>query len=1681
MKKDKLSDAIGMIDSDIIEEADEKRQQQPEKPQRRRKPIYIAAAVFTAAAAAITGVVVVPKLTNNGITTASTETAARTEAPVSVTAPSGTTSAAAADTAVPFSRERRRSSIISGIEAVGYESGDIAADSEFRIDLFNDVSEEELRSHLKLETGGEFTLTRGSDGSYLLKTENAFEKGSMVRFTAADDNGDICDSWAFRTAENFDVASTYPYDGCTGIFLGTGIEVDFTTRPAADGIEEYIEITPDIGVDVSVNDKTLYIIPKGGLQPDTVYNVKLKTGLPSLYGGALGADNEFSFRTTVYSYYGERSFLMTGSTSSGFSETFIPGDQPCVEIQCSDNLRKLEFETHLYRFGSSDDYFAAVKERAESIWASDAITDTSGLTEVFTSKEVPFTRESTSGSSVRSSYIMLPDDLAEGYYIADIKTKDSDGAEYAIQYMIQVCPVSVYALSLGEENVFFVNDTVTGQPLSGAKITMTVGEKEYEGVVGSDGTAYIKTGGEHGRAVLNIGAKGSRYIDSYILSDAENVVYEDLYYLYLFTDREAYLPTDTVNVWGVIVPKISGTELPDDLKLKLDSTSKPVIVEPDGTFRVKFALDYHEETWWDPITLMSGNDEIISKSIQVHDYVKPTYVVDIDAPEYLIMPQLEPFDVSLNASYYEGTPAEGLIFSYAQYAGGESTPKMPRTDGTGSTSARISCEDNESLNSWKMGTFDAAYVLTGVENSYTDYDARIPVFSRDRMDESEYDPETNTLTVSLYDMNFDRIGDFLASTTYDGYFRWGGDYDILKGKPADSRVSVTLYHSWSEKTETGSYYDYIEKKQIPTYRYEYMNEELGPFYADSENGKAVFTDLPINGNDYYWLRISYPDSLGQTVQNDIYVTSAAYNGIVVFTSDGSAMVYDGKSDNLVFRLDALTESRREANGYSEYAAFSEDENIKFDLKCSSGETAFTGKVLFTVYQSDFITCEVHDLESSSSFTYRAEKDCIPDARYEGAFFDGRHVYKVYGSSIIYDPKERGIKLTASSDRDSYDAGDTAKLKVKAVDNNGVPVEGATVLLSMVDEAAFAIADQNAAPLSDLYRYINYPFAVDYISYIQHFADNGSAGEKGGGGPSASRKDFRDTAYFASAETDSDGYAFFTAELPDNLTTWRATFVAVYDTDEDRMMSGTSRLPVVATRPLFITPVMHTQFVAGDDIAVSAKCAGLPSSEKMTVRITGDGTDETFEIGQQETANFGKLPVGEYKVMFGAEYGENSDAVEMTLTVSETLLETDITNSCGLKELSSHIAPTKWPARIAFFDKEYMFSTEILYNLACYTGESLDMRLGAAYAAKELGYMTDEEIAEMFADETAEGYARLLPGSETSSRLTALMCAAVPGSVGTHAKNALENGLGALDQAPANYMGLAALGEPVLNDIKSFAETYTLADRTDSLYLSAALAYCGDYQAAYDAYIRCVPDITVNDSDPDNPFAYVPDESGNADEAVTKAALITASLLDMPEAEYFARYLISDRTVYSGYALELVIYLENYIPKTESDAVFTYELDGNKMTEKLDRHHPTILEFSREQFENANFNVLSGDVYTVSHYVGRVDRSEKSPSVKVTKSYEGTFGVGETITVHIHSSPYCAVYDVVPSCGRLVGSNKGQLVRLYTDKNGNAQYTFNVSTAGNYVTEPAVVYSSSDDSWGMSARGEITVSDTNETA
>ena len=199
----------------------------------------------------------------------------------------------------------------------------------------------------------------------------------------------------------------------------------------------------------------------------------------------------------------------------------------------------------------------------------------------------------------------------------------------------------------------------------------------------------------------------------------------------------------------------------------------------------------------------------------------------------------------------------------------------------------------------------------------------------------------------------------------------------------------------------------------------------------------------------------------------------------------------------------------------------------------------------------------------------------------------------------------------------------------------------------------------------------------------------------------------------------------------------------------------------------------------------------------------------------------------------------------------------------------------------------------------------------------------------------------------------------------------------------------------------------------------------------------------------------------------------------PEAEYFARYLLNSKPDYSSYALELALYVKNFVPKSKSEASFSYTLNGKTETVTLNRHYPTLLQLTEEQFANANFAVQSGEIYVLADYVGRVNENDTAPTIKVTKRLSGSMAVGETVTVTIQTEPYCAVYDVVPSCGRLSGSQHGQLVRLFTDKFGKATYKFTVNIEGSYVVECPVAYGLINGRWGIGEKSSIEIGNGNE--
>ena len=395
----------------------------------------------------------------------------------------------------------------------------------------------------------------------------------------------------------------------------------------------------------------------------------------------------------------------------------------------------------------------------------------------------------------------------------------------------------------------------------------------------------------------------------------------------------------------------------------------------------------------------------------------------------------------------------------------------------------------------------------------------------------------------------------------------------------------------------------------------------------------------------------------------------------------------------------------------------------------------------------------------------------------------------------------------------------------------------------------------------------------------------------------------------------------------------------------------------------------------------------------------------------------------------------------------------------------------------------MFYTNVLRELAFYYGNRNDMKMAGGFARKELGYMTEEEYIENYKSQS--GFIKILPNAEESAKYTAMLCASMPELVNrTDAVARFERIISSRESDKEDicvaYMGLAALGKPVLEDVKAALESGEFTEYYDNMRLTAALALCGDYDTAYDYFVKFTPKISVHDEDPEKISAIVV-ANGNESKEYTQLALVAASLLKLPEADYFARYLYNSKsTSYESFAMELVVYLKNYVPKVEGDAVFTYNLNGKTETVKLDRHRCTRLQFGEEQLRNADFKVQSGSVMTIARYIGRVSEQGSPAKINVTKTIKGDLSVGSEVTVKIQSQKWCSVDDVIPSCGRYTGTSwnrSGQRISLFTNEYGNAEYKFRIVSEGEYIVESAVVQNG--DSWGESGRDKITVGKNNE--
>lgn len=228
--------------------------------------------------------------------------------------------------------------------------------------------------------------------------------------------------------------------------------------------------------------------------------------------------------------------------------------------------------------------------------------------------------------------------------------------------------------------------------------------------------------------------------------------------------------------------------------------------------------------------------------------------------------------------------------------------------------------------------------------------------------------------------------------------------------------------------------------------------------------------------------------------------------------------------------------------------------------------------------------------------------------------DGKLIHARVNLSVPATDKLLNVEIVP--DKERYAPGEEATFTLRVTNFKGDPVS-AELSLALVDEAIFALKEEQSEPIFDGFYYERKHGIDTYHSFgpIRYIGPGGGMGGGGGGiGPANPRADFPDTAVWLPVlRTDFKGEVVVPVTLPDNLTSWRVTVKA---TTADTQV-GEAIGNVTTWQPVIVRPLLPRQLTAGDRVELSAIVHNY-DSEAVTVDVAlvleGDAAPTIVEEG-----------------------------------------------------------------------------------------------------------------------------------------------------------------------------------------------------------------------------------------------------------------------------------------------------------------------------------------------------------------------------------------------------------------------------------------------------------------------------------
>ncbi len=291
-----------------------------------------------------------------------------------------------------------------------------------------------------------------------------------------------------------------------------------------------------------------------------------------------------------------------------------------------------------------------------------------------------------------------------------------------------------------------------------------------------------------------------------------------------------------------------------------------------------------------------------------------------------------------------------------------------------------------------------------------------------------------------------------------------------------------------------------------------------------------------------------------------------------------------------------------------------------------------------------------------------------------AYVKDNEMYE-HSKSISVPARNKYLDIEVLPDKKEYKPRDPASYTVIARNADGAPAPGVEVSLGVVDEAVYSVRPDTSGDIRKAFYGMRYNRVSTHYSTAYYFT--GFSGSKkmelaankrsyqladfkseSQYAEAKIRKEFKDTAFWKpDVITGADGKATVKFNLPDNLTTWRATARAV----SADLRVGSNVVRVVSRKDLILrleTPRFMTE---GDTVTVSGIVHNYLDAEKVTqieLKVAGanllDTAQQTVTIAKQGEHRIdwriSAQQLGNVTLLATAKTNAESDGIELPVPV-----------------------------------------------------------------------------------------------------------------------------------------------------------------------------------------------------------------------------------------------------------------------------------------------------------------------------------------------------------------------------------------------------------------------------------------------